>query len=131
MIRYLIDTDISVDHIRGRKYLPSEIISESAISIINLAELLYGAYKSLNPKKNLHNIDELLGLGIEIKNINIEVVDVYAQLKADLERTGQRLDEFDLLIGACAKANALTLVTRNIKHFKRIKGLKLYKGEDL
>lgn len=127
MIRYLIDTDISVDHIRGRNYLPPEIILESAISIINLAELLYGAYKSQNPKKNLHSIDELLGLGIEIKNINVEVVDFYAQLKADLERIGQRLDEFDLLIGACAKVNELTLVTRNFKHFKRIKGLKLYK----
>lgn len=127
-MRYLIDTDVAVDHIRGRRYLPSEIVKQgTAISIISIAELLYGAYKSANPKKNLRNLDELLGLGIEVKNLNIEIVDVYAQLKAGLERAGERIDEFDLLIGACAKVNALILVTRNIKHFRRIKGLKLYR----
>ena len=114
MIKYLVDTDV--------------IKKGAAISIISVAELLYGAYKSANPKKNLQNIDELLGLGIEIKNLNVEVIDVWARLKADLERGGERLDEFDLLIGASAKVNELTLVTRNIKHFKRIPGLKIYEG---
>lgn len=131
MIKYLIDTDVAVDHIRGSRYLPSEIIKKgAAISIISIAELLYGAYKSANPKKNLRNLDELLGLGVEVKNLNIEIVDVYAQLKVDLERAGERIDEFDLLIGACAKVNALNLVTRNIKHFERIKGIKIYGGKN-
>jgi len=129
VIKYLVDTDVAVDHIRGHSYLLAKIIKKgAAISIISVAELLYGAYKSANPKKNLQNIDELLGLGIEIKNLNVEVIDVWAQLKADLERGGERLDEFDLLIGASAKVNELTLVTRNIKHFKRIPGLKIYEG---
>lgn len=126
-MRFLVDTDVAIDHIRGTRHLPSEIIPHAAISIISLAELLYGAYKSNNPKKNLHSIDELLGLGIEVKNLNLEVIDAYAQQKADLERAGERLDEFDLLIGAHAKVNGLILVTRNLKHFKRIKGLRLYK----
>lgn len=127
MIKYLIDTDVAVDHIRGRRYLPSEIIQRgAAISIISIAELFFGAYKSANPKKNLQNIDDLLGLGIEVKNLTVEIIDCFAQLKADLGRAGERLDEFDLLIGACAKVNVLILVTRNIKHFGRIKSLKLY-----
>lgn len=127
MIKYLIDTDVAVDHIRGYRYLQPEIIKKgAAVSIISLAELLYGVYKSTNPKKNLQNIDELLELGIEVKNLNIEIIDVYAQQKANLEKTGERLDEFDLLIAACAKVNEFSLVTRNLKHFKRIKGLKLY-----
>ena len=129
MIRYLVDTDVTVDHIRGRRYLPSEIMQRgTAISIISIAELLYGAYKSSNPKKNLQNIDDLLKLGVEVKNLTVEIVDYYAKLKQNLEKAGQRLDEFDLLIGATAKVNTLTLVTRNLKHFQRIKGLKLYAG---
>ncbi len=127
MIKYLVDSDVAVDHIRGRRYLPSEVIEKgSAISIISIAELLYGAYKSANTKENLQNLDELLSLGIEVKNLNIEIVDTYAKLKADLEAEGKRLDEFDLLIGSCAKVNSLTLVTRNVKHFERIKDLKIY-----
>ena len=31
----------------------------------------------------------------------------------------------DLFIAACAKVHGLILVTNNMKHFKRIKGLKL------
>lgn len=44
-------------------------------------------------------------------------------MKSDLERKGMRIDDFDLLIGATALKNSLTLVTHNIKHFKRIPGL--------
>ena len=57
---------------------------------------------------------------------NVEIVDVYAQLKTDLEKAGERLDEFDLLIGASAKVNRFTLVTGNVKHFARIPGIKIY-----
>ena len=36
------------------------------------------------------------------------------------------LADFDLFIAATALNNNLTLITRNIKHFKRITNLKLY-----
>ena len=34
--------------------------------------------------------------------------------------------DFDLLIGATAIEHDLTLVTRNLSHFERIEGLKIY-----
>ena len=37
--------------------------------------------------------------------------------------TGQRVDQFDLLIGATAMHHKLTLVTSNLKHFERMEGL--------
>ena len=46
-------------------------------------------------------------------------------LKSKLEKTGSRLDDFDLIIGAVSLAYNLTLVTNNEKHFQRIEGLKL------
>ena len=37
-------------------------------------------------------------------------------LKAGLEKAGTPLDDFDLILAACALANDLVLVTNNVKH---------------
>ena len=50
---------------------------------------------------------------------------LYGKLKAELEMKGQRIDEFDLLIGATSIANKMIMVTSNIKHFDRITGIQL------
>jgi predicted nucleic acid-binding protein len=42
-----------------------------------------------------------------------------------LEKSGTRLDDFDLTIASCELAHNLTLVTNNLKHFSRIEGLKI------
>jgi tRNA(fMet)-specific endonuclease VapC len=36
---------------------------------------------------------------------------------------GQKIEDFDLLIGCAAKARGLTMVTHNVKHFEHIEGL--------
>ena len=125
-MKYLADTDILINHIRGQEYLETQIIEDGlSMSIISLAELLHGVYRSNNPRKAQEKVDALFTLGVKVENLNSRVVDEYAQLKVNLEKVGQKLDEFDLLIAATAIVNNLTFVTRNLKHFKRIKGLKL------
>jgi tRNA(fMet)-specific endonuclease VapC len=37
----------------------------------------------------------------------------------------RQLDDFDLILAACALANDLALVTNNVKHFERIEGFRL------
>lgn len=125
-MKYLLDTDVIIDHIRSKKYLNSDLFKEdTAVSVITLGELLSGAYKSTNIKLSLKKIDNFLDLGIKIIDLNSETIDIYAQYRADLETSGQRLDEFDLLIAATALIEKRVLVTRNLNHFKRIKNLKL------
>jgi predicted nucleic acid-binding protein len=46
-------------------------------------------------------------------------------IKAQLEKAGSPLDDFDLIIASCALSNNLMLVTNNVRHFQRIEGLKL------
>lgn len=128
-MKYLADTDILVDHIRGKKYLKVEIVQSGiGMSIITLGELLYGAYKSVNRQRSLKSVGELLDLGIEVENLDSKIIDKYAQDKVSLEKLGQRLDGFDLLIAATAQVRNLILLTRNVKHFQRITELKLFKA---
>lgn len=126
-MKYLLDTNIIVDHLREREIIKEDILLFGAgISIISLGELIYGAHKSNNPQKSLEKLETSLKiLKLEVINLNGEAISKFSKLKASLETLGERLEDFDLLIAATALVNDLTLVTKNIKHFRRIKDLKM------
>ena len=52
-------------------------------------------------------------------------LDLYAKEKARLKKTGNLIDDFDLLIGCSAMRNNLILVTNNGNHFERIENIKI------
>lgn len=126
-MKYLIDTDVIIDYLRAKLLLKKGLLEEGAgISIITLGELVYGAYKSNLPQHSLSiALDFIRESNLQIVDLNQEVIFNFGTLKAELEKVGKRLEDFDLLIAATAKMSNLILVTRNVKHFKRIKGLKL------
>jgi len=126
-MKYLLDTNILVSHLRGKRAIPLNYLEHgSVVSVITQAELFYGAYKSKRPKYNLNKVKQMFAdLKIEIQPLEEEILEIYGRLKANLEKKGKRLDEFDLLIAATALSLGLTLVTRNVKHFSRIPRLKI------
>lgn len=129
-MKYLLDTNIIIDHIRGRERINLKIVEEdTAISIITLGELIYGGYKSVNPEKSLQIIQNtILLLGLSIESLDEKSINEFGETKAVLEKAGSRLDDFDLLIAAIAKSSKRILLTKNVKHFERIKDLKLSQG---
>lgn len=124
---YLADTNILVDYIRGKGMIEPDILKKGiGISIITYGELLYGAEKSVNREKSMIIIEDCIEtFSIQIVNLDEDIMSEYAGLKATLEISGMKLHEFDLLIAATAKKYKLTLLTRNTKHFGRIKDLKI------
>lgn len=129
-MRYLLDTNILIDHIRGKREIEIDVLEKGcAISIITLAELYYGAHKSNDPKKTFTIVRKLLlDLGLQVRTPDEQTVFEFGKMKAELEVKGMRLEDFDLLIAATARAENLILVTKNLKHFKRITALKLYEA---
>lgn len=125
---YLLDTDTVIYLLKGHpavvENLKNHLHEPIKISVITYMELQYGAYKSQRVAANLAKIKSL-GQSIEVATITMVVAEIFGMLKADLEKVGIRLDDFDLAIAACALANNLILVTNNTKHFERIEGLKL------
>jgi predicted nucleic acid-binding protein len=87
-------------------------------------ELYYGAYKSQKVTSNLAKIKNLENV-MEVIPVGEEVAEIFGREKVRLEKRGFPLDDFDLVVGCCALAYNLTLVTSNIKHFKRIEGLQV------
>ena len=125
---YLLDTDTIIFSLKGHaaveKNLRSHLHDPMKVSVITLMELYYGAYKSKKVESNLAKI-KTLETSLEIITLGKESVEIFGIYKAKLEKAGSPLDDFDLILGACALAHNLVLVTNNVKHFQRIEGLKL------
>lgn len=127
MTQYLLDTNICIYYIKGLYDLKKkfeEIGPENCfISEITLAELKFGVAKSQAKEKNQRALDSFLS-GIQILPI-FPALDVYAEEKARLQKSGKIIDDFDLLIGATAVSFDLNMVTNNKSHFSRVKDIKL------
>ena len=127
-MKYLLDTDISVFYLRG-KYNINQKLKEIIgydncfISEITLAELKYGAELSEKVEENVYFVNEFANK-IGILPI-FNCLDLYAKEKARLKKSGNLIDDFDLLIGCSAIKNNLILVTNNENHFERIKNIKI------
>jgi tRNA(fMet)-specific endonuclease VapC len=98
--------------------IPNYFLSE-----ITIAELKYGAENSAYPEKNHAKILILQERFTVIPIFNS--LDVYAKEKARLRKSGKLVDDFDLLIGATAIFNKLTLITKNTSDFVRLDGIQL------
>lgn len=127
MQKYLIDSCVLIDLLRKGSEIESVFFEKGAsTSVITLCELYYGAEKSSNPKKSTEKVAQLIEmLDIEILDFDFKKSEIFAKTKAILERKGERLDDFDLLIASTAIAENIILVTNNTKHFNRIKNLKI------
>ncbi len=125
---YLLDTDTVIYILKGHptveQNLQTHLHDPVKLCVITLMELYYGAYKSQKVTSNLAKI-RTLESSVEILPVGQEVVEIFGMEKAELERHGTLLDDFDLVLGGCALAHNLTLVTNNVRHFKKIEGLKI------
>ena len=127
MSQYLIDTDICIHFLKGKFGINRKVkevgIENCFISEITIAELTFGAYKSTNFKKHI----------LEVKQMEIlfEIIPIYgsinkfAEERTRLQKAGNLIPDFDLLIGTTAVANKLKMVTNNEKHLSRISGIEI------
>jgi tRNA(fMet)-specific endonuclease VapC len=127
-MKYLLDTNICIYFLNKNGLVVEEIKripdEDLAISIITVGELEYGAYNSEKIENNQRRI-EFLKNKIKTLNIDFEIVKEYGKIKAKLRKQGNLIDDFDILIGATAIVNNLTLVTNNQQHFSRIENVAL------
>lgn len=115
MTEYLLDSDVLIDHLRiGRAVaVPSE---RAAYSSLTRAEL----YAGIRVDEGV--VDDLLGVFREIP-VDRSVAEEGGRIR---RATGLALA--DALIAATALVTGRTLVTRNERHFSRVKGLRIHRG---
>lgn len=122
---YLLDTSICVALFRGSRSVSEKLNTVGMdccyVNDVVVAELIVGAYKSARTMENLEQIADF------VSDVHVipfaETIHVFAQERIRLWDLGQKIDDFDLLIGCAAKAKGLTMVTHNVSHFEHIEGI--------
>ncbi len=118
MAKYLADTNILIDHLRGNTQATEFLTQESpAISAITVAELIQGCR---NPKQ-LAQVNILLS-DFEIIHIDHPISHLATKLVSDLYLS-HGLKLLDAIVAATAIKHKLILKTQDAKHFKFIKKL--------
>jgi len=128
---YLVDTDVIINYFHNQKdalFLFEKIKNKPInISVVTLIEIEYGITKSSNPEKRRKEFQTFVDyFSIKIIPIDSKIGIEFIKIKTDLEKKKAPLADFDLLIAATAKTNNLMLVTKNQKHFKRVKDLMIF-----
>ncbi|MDX9872942.1 MAG: type II toxin-antitoxin system VapC family toxin [Clostridia bacterium] len=128
-MKYLLDTDICIYIIKQN---PSRIIKkfhslnvgDICISSIAYAELQYGINKSQNPMRNKIALAGFIA-PIDILPFSEKAAVTFGKIRSALERQGQIIEPYDLLIAAQAISENLILVTNNTREYSRIPELNI------
>ena len=98
-------------------------LERQVMSMVTLAELLYGVQISSQKKKNWAAVDALTR-HLSVIDWSRDAAEHYAEIRADLKKKGQSIGSNDLTIAAQARSLGAVVVTNNVKDFRRGKGLK-------
>ena len=96
---------------------------EICISSITYAELCFGLEKK-GSEKLFDEVSAIMGK-ILIIDFDDSQSELYGKIRLELEKLGTPLGDMDMLIAAAALSSGAILVSHNIKHFSKIKGIKL------
>jgi tRNA(fMet)-specific endonuclease VapC len=72
-----------------------------------------------------HRVIEHFIARLEILPFTDKAAAHYGEIRAQLERVGRPAGAYDMLIGGHARSEGLVLVTRNLREFELMAGLRL------
>ena len=129
-MNYLLDTNVCIALINGSSrnvrtaYLKAErsgaLVATSSIAV---HELWYGVAKSHLAAQNALALAAFLSREVSVLDYSAQDAHAAGEIRAELERQGKRIGEYDTLIAGQAFARNLILVTANTSEFQRMKGL--------
>lgn len=133
MTSYLVDTDWIIDCLHGQRPAIDTIMELAPrgllVSIISYGELYEGAYYARNPQEKLEGLRNFLE-GKEILPLTLPIVERFGIVRGSLASSiRQQIGDMDLLIAATALEHKLTVLTRNVRDFAQIPGLKFHQPD--
>jgi tRNA(fMet)-specific endonuclease VapC len=130
-MRYILDTDWIINLLAGRQDAKVKIEQldpeEIGISLVTVAEIYESAFNYVNPEAHIQTFRSFLS-NFQLLNLNLPIIEKFAEVRAHLRRRGQMISDFDILLGATAMHHNLIVLTYNKKHFERIPDLKIYQS---
>jgi tRNA(fMet)-specific endonuclease VapC len=129
-VNYLLDTNVCIALINGtsdkvRARFAQAIRSKATLttSTIVVHQLWHRSAKNELATRYARALAAFLSSGIEVLDYKEQDAQAAGEIRAELERQGQRIGEYDTLIAGQAFSRNLVLVTANTREFGRVKGL--------
>ena len=92
--------------------------------MVTVYELFCGVEKAQDPAKERQKVERFASAIIELP-LDRAAAETAARIRGDLERRGQPIGPYDLLIAGQAIASGPTLVSKNVQELQRVARLKL------
>ncbi|MDX2021261.1 MAG: type II toxin-antitoxin system VapC family toxin [Deltaproteobacteria bacterium] len=121
----IADTDVLIDFLKGAQPHADRVELELktggfATTAVTVFELLSGARTERQRKA----IESLLA-AMTVLPFGVQEAQTATKLRLQLEAEGQTIGMADFMIASVCLERSSTLLTRNVKHFSRIPGLKI------
>jgi tRNA(fMet)-specific endonuclease VapC len=135
LTRVCLDTDVLIDYLRK----PSDEVKRVMESVferkvsacttsVNAFEIWLGAYLAPKKVELVRDTEDFFGQ-LEVVNFNYESSVEAGRVLADLRKRGETIEIRDLFVGCICKISGMPLITRNLKHYRRVHGLKVLTPE--
>lgn len=132
----LIDASVLIKHERGRldlnRHLEGRSEEDFFLSVVTASELLHGVHRAQSTtQRNRRSawVEAILDR-FPLLTIDLATARAHAQLWAGLAEQGRIIGPQDLWLAAACFAHGLTLVTTNLREFRRVQGLELESWHD-
>jgi tRNA(fMet)-specific endonuclease VapC len=124
---YMLDTNICIYIIKKRpvsllEKFNSIPMDNLCISVVTYAELEYGVERSSSKKMNQAIVEDFIS-HLTVAPWDMQAARQYGKIRASLEKKGTPIGNMDLLIAAHALSQNCTLVSNNLREFKRVNNL--------
>ena len=129
-MNYLLDSNVCIALMNGTPRSVRERYaqvlragSQLYISSVVAHELWYGVAKSEQAERNARKLQGFLAGEVNVLEFSEREAQVSGNIRAELERQGLRIGEYDTLIASQAMSQEFIMVTANVREFGRVKGL--------
>lgn len=130
-MKYVLDTNAVSALMKGEPAILDRLERESRAEVALpqpvLAEIAYGLARLPKSKRQsaLEERFEVIRAELPRAEWTDRVSESFGAIKADLEKRGRTIEDFDAAIAAHALASGAVLVTANLEHMVRIPGLRV------
>lgn len=130
-MRYLLDTSVIVEFLRGNPevidFISSETKSYFTSSTICEAEIYDGVFreKKIDISKRAQQVKDFFEKLYTVIPFDSVQAQNAGKIRAELSKKGAKIDDLDVLIAAAAIVENCVLWTKNPKHFSRIENLEV------
>jgi tRNA(fMet)-specific endonuclease VapC len=125
-----LDTSFIIDFLRGKEIARNALLEinkekeDVYITAPSIIELTRGVNLKGNKLKETENIREFLS-SFQVLDLDTDCAFLSGTVQSELEEKGEMIGLMDVMIGSIALHNEEALLTRNKKHFEKIKDLRI------